>query len=712
MSNPHTSAVPGEGIDLIGGNNGGVPSAGPHGCRTGSSALRISLAASQGLVTTSHALASMVGNRILLQGGNAMDATAAIIATLNVVEPMSSSIAGNGFITLYDNTKQQVHALNMVGPSPLELPSTIQSISEHDLAQGPKAAVVPGIMGGICDLLVKFGTMTITETFEYAIQYATHGHPICEAHLAAIHAQTSTLSKYPTSTKVFLQSSLSTHDIPQRVGEMVYNPDLARTFQTLCHAEQTAIATMEDNDNTIDNKEARRIQGIQAACDCFYKGSIAQEYIQWFQDHDGFLTLQDLQTYRDTMVHGAWEEPIHTTYRGYDIYTNGNTSRGGVETLMNLNVLEGLVNPLELQKDPMNNPQVLHAMAETIKIVKSCVYQHLGDPKLYNIPYTQMLSKDYAKTLQDAISMDTARNVTPATPPDLGVPLVEKKNKKITQKTSCTVSSSSTVASTTTTNSTDKDTSNKNDKTTTTSSQRTEDYYDSPDTTSFSVIDKWGNCVCCTITIGEGFGTRCVAGNTGLLFNNGIRIGSTSPYPSSINYLQPQTVPLINNAPILVLQNQQLKLALGTPGGEAIGQVQTQALVNILDYKMSIQEAIEYPRFKLIAKPNFYVPDAQLSLHMEQRYPDDTIETLEQTLGHYSIRRLGPYSICAVQGIVVGSLGSTEEDEEDDKYEHEKKSDMENDTNDEKKEKQIRSKTQYGNTAGADPRGGYYAVGY
>ena len=98
--------------------------------------------------------------------------------------------------------------------------------------------------------------------------------------------------------------------------------------------------------------------------------------------------------------------------------------------------------------------------------------------------------------------------------------------------------------------------------------QRTEEYYDSQDTTSFSVLDSQGNAVCCTPTIGEGFGTRVVVGDTGLIFNNGMRIGSTSPYPSNVNYVRPGGTALLNNSPLIVMKDGQLICTLGTPGGE------------------------------------------------------------------------------------------------------------------------------------------------
>ena len=88
-----------------------------------------------------------------------------------------------------------------------------------------------------------------------------------------------------------------------------------------------------------------------------------------------------------------------------------------------------------------------------------------------------------------------------------------------------------------------------------------------------------------------------IVGETGLFFNNGTRIGSTSPYPDDVNYVRGGQIPLLNNSPIIVMREGKFLLSLGTPGGESIGQTQFQVLLNVLDFDMRIQEAIEAPRY-------------------------------------------------------------------------------------------------------------------
>jgi gamma-glutamyltranspeptidase/glutathione hydrolase len=169
-------------------------------------------------------------------------------------------------------------------------------------------------------------------------------------------------------------------------------------------------------------------------------------------------------------------------------------------------------------------------------------------------------------------------------------------------------------------------------------------------TTSFSVVDPAGNAVVCTPTLGSGFGTAEVVGSTGLLFNNGLRLGSTSPYSDHVNYVRPGQIPLLNNSPILVFKDGRMVLALGTPGGEGIGQTQFQVLVNVLDFGMPIQQAIEAPRFALEAEPNFYRAGARVTFNIEGDAAPETLAGLRD-LGH-SIQ-VRPRGIGSMQGIVI-----------------------------------------------------------
>ena len=145
-----------------------------------------------------------------------------------------------------------------------------------------------------------------------------------------------------------------------------------------------------------------------------------------------------------------------------------------------------------------------------------------------------------------------------------------------------------------------------------------------------------------------------VVGTTGLLLNNGMRIGSTSPYPTDVNYVGAGKIPILNNSPVVVLKDGALAFVFGTPGGETIGQTQFQVLLNLIDFAQPVQAAIEAPRLVLDAAPNFYKPGAAITVQLEGRVPQATIEALQRmghtvrvlpgwgSLGHMQVIRVDP----------------------------------------------------------------------
>ncbi len=141
----------------------------------------------------------------------------------------------------------------------------------------------------------------------------------------------------------------------------------------------------------------------------------------------------------------------------------------------------------------------------------------------------------------------------------------------------------------------------------------------------------------------------CV-GRTGLTFNNGTRIGSTAPYPEHVNYARAGQIPILNNSPIIVMKDGKFLLSLGTPGGETIGQTQFQVLLNILDFGMGIQEAIEAPRLSLHADPNFYKPGAAIRTRVEGRVAPEVIGALEGK-GH-RVDVIAEFAIGNMRGIL------------------------------------------------------------
>jgi gamma-glutamyltranspeptidase/glutathione hydrolase len=469
-----------------------------------------------------------------------------------------------------------------------------------------KAAVVPGNIGGLIAMLDRFGTKTLADVLGPAIEYAEHGHPANDGFAAAVRSGQKLLSRTPASAALFLPGGKLLAS-----GEVVKNIDLANTLKKLAEAEQAAV-----------KRGAGRSAALKAASDRFYKGDIAQDIAGYFKANGGVMTLADLAAYA-----AQWETPLHTTYRGYDVYSNGSTSRGGFETLMQLNLLEGF----DLSHAKPGSAEATHLQAEAIKVAKSDIYKYVADPAFTKVPVQGLLSKRFADERRKLI--DPARA---AAYPEAGNPAAfaaATNDQRVTARDRRRPA----VAG----------------------PQWSERYDADPETTSFSIVDRFGNAVAVTPTIGGGMGTGVVVGRTGLLFNNGLRLGSTSPYPDTVNYVRPGQIPLLNNSPVIVLKDGKLVLAIGTPGGETIGQTQFQGLVNVLDFGLSIQEAIEAPRFRLDPDPNFYKPGAKITLAIERRASAATIKALEG-MGH-TIELLPEYTagVGGMQGILVNQVTGT-----------------------------------------------------
>ena len=547
---------------------------------------RPAVVARNGVVAAGHPIAASAGLQILLKGGNAFDAAAAVGAMEAMAEPEMNGIGGNGFMTVFHKVSGRVWSLSMTGAAPLALKP--EDMTPQTLDTGVKAGIVPGNLGGYLYALDRFGTMSLAQVFAPAIEYAESGYPIDPMLAASIDRGKAILSKYPTSARIFLPGGE-----PIRTGEIYRNPDYAATLRKLVEAEQQAKA-----------KGGTRSAAIKAAFDRFYKGDIAQEMDRFFKEQGGILTAKDLAAYEP-----HWTEPLRTTYRDHEVYSSPSTSRGGFEVLMGASVISGF----DLKAFGPGSAATLHAIIESIKVTKADIYRHVADPKFTKVPTQRLLSNNYAikrRGLIDplaAMPYPAASVIEDASAPvgSLGVGLA-----------------------------------------------RFEAYDAEQHTTSFSIVDRFGNAVGCTPTLGGLFGSNVVVGSTGLLLNNGMRLGSTSPYPGDVNYVGAGKIPILNNSPVVVLKDGRLAFVFGTPGGETIGQTEFQMLINLIDFDLPVQEAIEAPRLALEATPNFYKPGAEIKVLVEGRVSAETIAAL-RAMGHKVVVLPGWGSLGHMQTIRV-----------------------------------------------------------
>ena len=375
-------------------------------------------------------------------------------------------------------------------------------------------------------------------------------------------------------------------ELPE-VGHPVSYPDLARTLHKLVEAEETSRINGAD-----------RQAGLRAAFTRFYRGDMARDMVRFLDREEGLLTRGDFAGYQP-----EWTEPATTTYRGYEIHGPAAPARGGVEVLLALDVLEGF----DLASMEPGSADVLHLIIEAVKIAKADAHGFVADPGEVEVP-PGLISKAFADVRRRLISPDEAM-VFPA-PGSLAEGEPEARA----------------------------------------SGGRRLDEMSAPGgTASLSVFDRWGNIVVANPTLGSRWGTGVVVGNTGLILQNGMRIGAAAPDPDHPGYPRGGRVPVVNGAPTLVLNEGQVVLALAGQEGRSVGPAVLQTIVNVIDFGMGIQEAIEAPRVSLRATPSFFEEGVAVTVQLEDRMPDSVLNRLA-ALGH-EVELLPGYGIGNVQGM-------------------------------------------------------------
>lgn len=307
----------------------------------------------------------------------------------------------------------------------------------------------------------------------------------------------------------------------------------------------------------------------------FYEGETASLLAKDMKEHGGLITLEDLKQYV-----AIERKPMTGKYRGYDIITSPPPSSGGVGILQMLGVLEGT----GYEKGGAGSAMVVHYMTEAMRRYFADRSENLGDPDFFKVPLTSLLDPAYIQKLRASIDPQRA---TPSS--DIHATRFPG--------------------------------------------------HESNETTHYSVADADGNIAIVTYTLNGGYGSKVTATNLGFLLNN--EMDDFAPKPGEANMygliqgesnaIQPRKTPLSSMVPTIVLKDGKPVLALGSPGGPTIINSVLEVIVNVLDFGMNVQDAVNWPRFH-----HQWLPD---ELRMEPGYSPDTIALLEQR--GYTVRRVG-----------------------------------------------------------------------
>lgn len=490
---------------------------------------------------TVHPLATRAAVDAMRQGGNAIDGAVAAGLTLGVVDGHNSGVGGGCFMLVH-LADGRVIALDGRETAPAAATRDMfvrDGQADPTLSRlGALAIGIPGSLKVYDHVLRHFGKLRLRDHLRNAARLARDGFRLDATYARRLAASADDLAKFDESKRIFLNE----HGAPWRKGELLRQPDLARSYEAMAE------------------------QGI----DWFYHGPFAGRAARWMRENGGIIVEEDFHRYGMKQ-----REPVRTTYRGVEILGFGPPSSGGVHVAEILNILESF----DLKSMGPASADFVHVVTEAMKLAFADRAHWLGDPDYARVP-RGLISKEYARALAARIDVERARPVAgPGRPEDADESVFGGH------------------------------------------------------TTHFSIADREGNWVACTATVNLSFGSKVVIPGTGIVMNNQMDDFSMQPgVPNAFgligaeaNAVQPGKRPLSSMSPTLVLRDGRPVLALGAAGGPTIISQVVLAILRVVDFDMSLDDALRAPRFH-----HQWQPD---QLRLEKDWPE-TVRGQLASKGH------------------------------------------------------------------------------
>lgn len=499
---------------------------------------------------TGKPLGATAGAMMFQKGGNAVDAACAMLAAVCTMWD-TLSWGGETQALIYNPTTGKVVAINALGVAPTgATPEFFKAKGMNFPPEyGPLAAVTPGTPGGLMVMLAEFGTMSLRDVLEPAIQMAD-GYPIEQQLTDTIERQKKEIKKWPPSAKVFLTHPGDAHEAPEP-GEVFKQADLAATLRKLVEAEQQAL------------KAGRtRKDAIYAAYDRFYKGDIAREFVRGSRELGGLHTVEDLANWK---VH--IEEPVVTSYKGIDVYKLTSWVQGPV-MLQALNMLE----PMDLKAMGYNSARYIHALYQVMNLTYADRDFYYGDPYMPPAtPIKGLLSKDYAR--ERAKLIDWEKNDTSVKPGD-PYPFQGGTNPYTALLANWPPAPPTPKEGELT---------------------RSFDEAFTAGTTSIEAADERGWVV--SVTPSGGWVPATIAGTTGIGMSQRMQAFVLDEAMSPFNVVTPGKRPRSTLTPGLALKDGKPYLAFAVQGGDTQDQNLLQFFLNMVEFGMTVQQATEAANF-------------------------------------------------------------------------------------------------------------------
>ncbi len=496
---------------------------------------------------------SECGRQILRQGGNAIDAAVATAFALAVTLPEAGNLGGGGFIVAYLADRREVVTVDFreMAPHAAEPRMYLGTDGKPKprYRTGAWAAAVPGTVRGLALAHARFGKLPWSELVRPAARLARDGFPIS-------HDLAGSLNRQLTPRN---------HGNPARTsrGDFGRLADFPESIAAFAKPDRTA---WNAGDRLVQPDLASTLDRIAAGgADEFYTGRTANLVARYMDDHQGLVSLDDLRAYQ-----AKQRPPVHTTYRGFDVYSIGPPSSGGIVLCQMLNILEHF----DLTAGGPTSPLSLHRITEAMRRAFYTRAVQLGDPDFVAMPVPELTSKAYAEKLANSIG----EKATPSA--ELAPFAVEASERD--------------------------------------------------HTTHLSTVDEAGNAVALTYTLEESYGAKCVVAGAGFLLNNEMgdfnlvpgRTDDRGGIGTTPNQIAPRKRMLSSQTPTLVLKDGRVRVVTGSPGGRTIPNTVLWVLLYLLEFHLDPGQAVDSPRTH-----HQWFPDR---LTLEGRgWPGKTIEALE-----------------------------------------------------------------------------------
>ena len=534
---------------------------------------RNAVASSYGMVTATSPLATHVGVEVLKKGGNAFDAAVATALMLNAVDPSMNGPMGAAFFVIYSAKEGKVVTLDAGSMTPhgfkADLYKTKGKEDRDKMLEGALSWTIGGALAGYDALLKRYGTKTFAELVEPTIFYLENGFRVSQ------HSATAWKNGFPDVPLLFpnFAEVYAKDAMWPSTGDLVKNPDLARTYRTVAK------------------------EGV----DAFYKGSIAKEMVDYVQAEGGYWTMEDLASYQV-----QWKEPLKMTFQGYEVY--GHPPPASSMTWMQM---LAMADKVDWSQYKLHSAEYVNMMTEMERLAHADSYQWGGDPMFANAPGQLTLDPRY---IESQLKRITPGKAIPgkAKPGDPYAVTGEKaKFKRIDQADASSLNM---------------------DQKPIQISMRSR-YPDYPgQTTHVNVIDKDGNAVSFTHTLGTYFGGHDILGKTGVVANNAanwddLEISHWTGKPSNLA-MHAGARNRWTLCPGMFLKDGKVLMLVGGSGADSTQPAVFQTIMNTLVWGMNPQAAISAPRH-LYGDMRHYTAGTRLQVEPEIRDVNDTGKKLK-----------------------------------------------------------------------------------